>query len=756
MKSKEKLALIKATEAILGEVEAKAIERINIGLQASFDNMARQLERKYPDYATSKMPNLLPQQRAALLMEQILPVAGLIDPQAAKGMNKTFRDAIKSAHDQGSQMGKDLLALHMKPSDIQESTAKLPIDAIAAAAQDATGRLSRHGLDFREKATGLIIQGLAQGWGVQRVKGQLVNQLGATKTSADMIARTETLAATNQAAIKQYQAQGVRYFQVMATAADRRTCPFCVGRNMAVYQIGKVSQPPFHPRCRCYAMPWEPSWMDSGLIDAKEIQTYYQEGIENLKAVGKVPTFALTPFEKLQGLKEAPKAVWTPKGAIGLPTNQPLEGSNPNAVSINGKLYFLQEITEETLESLYYSGLYRGSYVEDEDLPYTLAGEGVPQSYRTNVANIARDVGLLLGGNYPPSLKSLVYDGSKTTVGRAEGFLKVGELGRQREAIYKGIGSHLEYSYPEILKLSNDFLRKRAKANGEDFKALKDTQVLAFGLRDFSSPEAMKALLKSDPELFMFTLKTIEGIRDGRFRTAQEIADQKAARAKPTRVAPMVTIGKYTIPKKAKLEDMQTIFDDLHSGDPKLKQKAAILKTKFKDQPVSNEAIVEIMEALNKVFQGKLPPSFKKLQGSGALRAYASKAGEIDVGGYANAESIYHEMGHHLEFSYPEALQIATDFVFKRASGSPKRLNELTSGDYDDSEVAYPDAFVDPYVGKIYNDGSTEVISMGLERFTDAKSMRRFYNKDPDHFRLTLEILQAVRENRYTVAPEYQ
>lgn len=538
MKGNEKLALIEATEEILYTVEAEAIQRINMGLQASFDNMARKLDQKYPGFATDKMPNLLPHQRAALLMDQILPVVGLLDPERAKVMNKTFRKAIGAAHDQGSEMGKALLGLHLKPSDIQESTAKLPVNAIAAAAQDATGRLSRHGLDFREKATGLIIQGLAQGWGVQRVKGQLMNQLGATKASADMIARTETLAATNSAAIKTYSDQGIRYFQVMATAADRRTCPFCVGRNMAVYQIGKVNQPPFHPRCRCYAMPWEPAWQKAGLVDDKETLSYYLEGVANLKAVGKVPTLALTPFEKLQGLVEPPKPVWAPV-----------------------------ELTQD---------------------------------------------------------------------GRAK-------------------------------------------------------------------------KVTSEP-----TPLTVEAIDN--------------------------------LPEGLKLRDIQEIYESIHKGSFDLK---GFTTNSLKDSGESESLILYYMGRLTSVFKGKLPPTFKRLIYD-RDRAYANDNGVLNVGSKPDGSILYHEMGHHLEYSYPDVAQMARDFLIRRASGEPRKLNELDNTDiYNDNEIAYPDKFIDSYVGKVYQSGHTEVISMGLQHLVSVKGMYEFYKRDPEHFMLTVKAIQGVRNGTF-------
>ena len=71
----------------------------------------------------------------------------------------------------------------------------------------------------------------------------------------------------------------------------------------------------------------------------------------------------------------------------------------------------------------------------------------------------------------------------------------------------------------------------------------------------------------------------------------------------------------------------------------------------------------------------------------------------------------------------------------------PKYLKDLTGFNYG-NETAYPDHFVDPYVGKVYGDNSTEVMSMGMQYFKDAESMLRLYRKDKEHFYL---IVGAIR-----------
>jgi hypothetical protein len=84
------------------------------------------------------------------------------------------------------------------------------------------------------------------------------------------------------------------------------------------------------------------------------------------------------------------------------------------------------------------------------------------------------------------------------------------------------------------------------------------------------------------------------------------------------------------------------------------------------------------------------------------------------------------------------------DWISERSHGAkPKRMNELVkSGHFDDDEFAVPDKFVDPYVGKTYDDQATEVLSVGLEHFHSPESMLSLYKKDRQHFLLVVGALK--------------
>jgi hypothetical protein len=104
--------------------------------------------------------------------------------------------------------------------------------------------------------------------------------------------------------------------------------------------------------------------------------------------------------------------------------------------------------------------------------------------------------------------------------------------------------------------------------------------------------------------------------------------------------------------------------------------------------------------------------------------------------------SLFHEIGHHVEFQDKNAQRIAREWVESRAEGPPVRLNRLVpESNYDDSELAVPDKFSNPYVGKVYNDGATEVMSMGLERWSSPASLSNHFIQDPDHAYLVIGLV---------------
>ena len=111
----------------------------------------------------------------------------------------------------------------------------------------------------------------------------------------------------------------------------------------------------------------------------------------------------------------------------------------------------------------------------------------------------------------------------------------------------------------------------------------------------------------------------------------------------------------------------------------------------------------------------------------------------------------FHEYGHGVEFRHPEIAIANKKWIQSRSTQKKlEKLSKLTSNaNYKDSELAYPDAFIHPYVGKDYSDNTSEVFSMGIQYFTDFQKMQELFLADPEHFYLTVgSTIEIHNKNR--------
>lgn len=131
-------------------------------------------------------------------------------------------------------------------------------------------------------------------------------------------------------------------------------------------------------------------------------------------------------------------------------------------------------------------------------------------------------------------------------------------------------------------------------------------------------------------------------------------------------------------------------------------------------------------------------------------RAYAiAETSRLNIGREDNPSeyraTFFHELGHFVEFESESARAAAESFIRARATSDEMlSMNDLVpemGGTYGDDEFAYPGSFIHPYVGVVYENGATEVISMGLERFSSPERMLQFYKQDQEHFALILGII---------------
>lgn len=106
---------------------------------------------------------------------------------------------------------------------------------------------------------------------------------------------------------------------------------------------------------------------------------------------------------------------------------------------------------------------------------------------------------------------------------------------------------------------------------------------------------------------------------------------------------------------------------------------------------------------------------------------------------WSKEHTLVHEMGHYLhDHNGPRLHEVIRAFFERRTKGH--KLEPIYG---DSSEMGYIKAFSKPYIGKVYGGWrgkeGTEILSMGLQLMFESPT--RFYEADPEHFKLTLAIM---------------
>lgn len=162
--------------------------------------------------------------------------------------------------------------------------------------------------------------------------------------------------------------------------------------------------------------------------------------------------------------------------------------------------------------------------------------------------------------------------------------------------------------------------------------------------------------------------------------------------------------------------------------------KAAVARLRKMGYPV--EQVRKDMAEFYRFTGGRV--SSVAVESKGDRRANATeihshgKTAVINLGSSFDKRVLWHELAHHLEAD-PVALRASQRFIRNRAIGEqPKALRNLTGNKgYGSREIAFEDHFFNAYVGKVYDD-ATEVFSMGVESFSDARTLGIRLGADPE------------------------
>lgn len=132
--------------------------------------------------------------------------------------------------------------------------------------------------DDKEKlireAREIIENGFAHNKGAYDMAGDLMTRMNVSHSNALRLVRTEFNHLSNQAALAEYQARGIKKYKFVS-AIDSRTCDVCADLNGQVFNVADakvgLNFPPMHPNCRSVTTPVI-DWDDEDAWDYSDIE----------------------------------------------------------------------------------------------------------------------------------------------------------------------------------------------------------------------------------------------------------------------------------------------------------------------------------------------------------------------------------------------------------------------------------------------------------------------------------------------------
>lgn len=103
---------------------------------------------------------------------------------------------------------------------------------------------------------------------------------------------------------------------------------------------------------------------------------------------------------------------------------------------------------------------------------------------------------------------------------------------------------------------------------------------------------------------------------------------------------------------------------------------------------------------------------------------------------------VAHEFGHHIEFENSVVLRRFQDWRNKRIKAA-REGGEEWKYDHDNEAALLKDGFYNHYISRVYDNGYTEALSMGVEALFDPYKFNTMLEKDPEHLQLVWATLRG-------------
>jgi SPP1 gp7 family putative phage head morphogenesis protein len=291
--------IARETSNVLDQEEKRTVNAVNRILEESYNQLEKKFTKEY-DKAQKAGGSLFKQEQAAFALDQIGDAVNLLPGKRAEKVRKEYRKLLKTAQEKGIESG-ERLAQTVSPDGVDDfAKIDVNIEAIKSQAKEGVKRLKNHTESFRNRVNTLVGANLAMGSSPRKAAQQLRKEFAVTKDKADMITRTESMSALNDATNAFYEENEINYVLRIETE-DKRTCPFCIARAGKIY---KVSEKPglAHPRCRVFYMPTSPRWHNQ-----KDLEWAGKHRREVKEAnPDQSPNYNPTPFERASGTELNP------------------------------------------------------------------------------------------------------------------------------------------------------------------------------------------------------------------------------------------------------------------------------------------------------------------------------------------------------------------------------------------------------------------------------------------------------------------
>ena len=237
-------------------------------------------------------------ERDIAILRELRELVPAVHPGKTDEYDRTFHTTIRRATEHGLDVSDSLVG--QMAGGRPRIDVSIPLEATVAAAKQSHGYLRKHGERFAETSAEIVASGIAEGRSTARMIGDMRDRLGVVKSRGEVIVRTESLRAYNEASNNYYAQNGIDQVLYYATADDR-SCPICAPRGGKVYNRSDI-RVPVHPRCRCYLAPWDrdiaamdPDYQAAGARHQKEMEEVVTIEPVNLSRAGVFEQFAPTP-----------------------------------------------------------------------------------------------------------------------------------------------------------------------------------------------------------------------------------------------------------------------------------------------------------------------------------------------------------------------------------------------------------------------------------------------------------------------------